>query len=581
MSLEREPAEQMAQNIADTPAANPVIRFFKSHPTGFWFFFWGEFAERCSFYGMRAILATYMADQLAFGEASGGTYAAYFFSACYFLPLLGGWVADRFFGKYWTIVGFSLPYILGQFLIGIESIPFLVIALVLLAMGSGVIKPNISTLMGLTYDQQRPGQTKLRSDAFALFYFAINVGAAISMTVVPKIRDASGYAVAFMFPAALMALAFLIFAAGKKYYAVETVGRRQTTPEEKADRWRVLGRVGGLFLLVMFFWAVFDQQSITWIYFSRSCMNLKLFGMDLAAEQIQALNSLFILILLPTITVFFGYLDRRGIKVRPTRKMLVGFLLTAGCMGIMSLAATLAGDAERRPAIVKGEDLKLVVNGGSHPVVLKGNMKVNVAGSGEKITVSRESRGNEDGKAKIIKESWTLLPGDGLLELEAVGEGNPEQARAFTIKGDLKTIEKDLDKEKKETLATGKLAATVGIVEGKSSVETRWFVAPAMKVTVWWQVFAYFVITIAEVLISVTGLEMGYTAAPKSMTGFVTGMWLSTVGLANLLINAPVTQLYSTMQPARYFGMLALVLLVVSVAFVFVARAFNRGAETA
>src|SRR5262245_49746595 len=142
-------SEQMAQNIADTPASNPVVRFFKSHPKGFWFFFWGEFAERCSYYGMRAILARYMADQLALGQANAATYTSYFLAACYFLPLLGGWIADRFFGKYWTIVGFSLPYIVGQLLLTIESVPFLVVSLVLLAMGSGVIKPNISTLMGL------------------------------------------------------------------------------------------------------------------------------------------------------------------------------------------------------------------------------------------------------------------------------------------------------------------------------------------------------------------------------------------------------------------------------------------------
>src|SRR5947209_13532186 len=98
---------------------NPITRFFRSHPIGFWFFFWGEFAERCSYYGMRAILARYMADQLALGQDNSAAYVSYFIAACYFLPLLGGWVADRFFGKYWTIVGFSLPYIIGQLLIGI------------------------------------------------------------------------------------------------------------------------------------------------------------------------------------------------------------------------------------------------------------------------------------------------------------------------------------------------------------------------------------------------------------------------------------------------------------------------------
>ena len=104
-------------------------------------------------------------------------------------------------------------------------------------MGSGVIKPNISTLMGLTYDQQRPGNLKLRSDAFAIFYGAINIGAAISSFAMPWLRDRWGYQIAFLFPAGLMAVALLIFASGKRFYAIETVGRRAApTPELRRER---------------------------------------------------------------------------------------------------------------------------------------------------------------------------------------------------------------------------------------------------------------------------------------------------------------------------------------------------------
>src|SRR5271155_4406250 len=140
------------ENTTVAPAAAAQVK--TGHPLGFWFFFWGEFAERCSYYGMRAILSLYMADQLGLGEKNAGTYVSFFIAACYFLPLLGGYIADNFFGKYWTIVGFSIPYVVGQFIVGIENDYVLFIALCLLAMGSGVIKPNISTLMGLTYEQQ-------------------------------------------------------------------------------------------------------------------------------------------------------------------------------------------------------------------------------------------------------------------------------------------------------------------------------------------------------------------------------------------------------------------------------------------
>src|SRR3954468_13628189 len=138
-----------------TPPANPMFGdgtgkpVPTGHPPAFWFIFWGEFAERCSYYGMRAILATYMADVLGFGDANAGTYMSFFIAACYFLPLVGGYIADNFLGKYNTIVAFCLPYILGHLILAIEEPLFLFIALALLAMGSGVTKPNISTLMGM------------------------------------------------------------------------------------------------------------------------------------------------------------------------------------------------------------------------------------------------------------------------------------------------------------------------------------------------------------------------------------------------------------------------------------------------
>ena len=94
------------------------------------------------------------------------------------------------------------------------------------------------------------------------------------------------------------------------------------------------------------------------------------------------------------------------------------------------------------------------------------------------------------------------------------------------------------------------------------------WVKPAERVTVWWQVLAYLIITVAEILISVTGLELAFVAAPQSMKSFVTACWLAVVFLANLLINAPITQLYPLMEPGVYFAMLAGAMAVVTVVFV-------------
>ena len=120
-----------------------AIARLKEHPTGFWFVFWGELAERASFYGMRTILALYLTEVLAFDQSGGAAVMQFFIAACYVAPLLGGWLADRYLGRYKTILYFSGPYMLGHIILGgIETRTAMFIALGLLALGSGPSSPT-------------------------------------------------------------------------------------------------------------------------------------------------------------------------------------------------------------------------------------------------------------------------------------------------------------------------------------------------------------------------------------------------------------------------------------------------------
>src|ERR1700686_4762156 len=103
------------------------------HPTALWFIFWGEFAERCCFYGARTIMMLYMTEQMRLPDQQAGKYFFAYKMGCYFLPLIGGYLADRFLGRYWTIVGFSIPYVIGQLFLCIPDFTFLLLALALLA----------------------------------------------------------------------------------------------------------------------------------------------------------------------------------------------------------------------------------------------------------------------------------------------------------------------------------------------------------------------------------------------------------------------------------------------------------------
>ena len=512
-----------------------------SHPTGFWFFFWGEFAERCSYYGMRAILALYMIDRLGVDEADAGTYMSLFIAACYFFPLVGGWIADNYLGKYWTIVLFSIPYVIAQFIVGIENRFVVFGALVLLAMGSGVIKPNISTLMGMTYEQQRTGQQQLLTSAFSWFYMAINIGAALSQFAMPWLRDVYGYQIAFFFPAVLMAIALVIFALGKKFYAIEVIDRRTLSPEAAAiDRKlkiETLSRIGAVFLLVMFFWAIFDQAASTWIFFAKTYMDCTVFGQSVSPDAIQAFNPVFIILLVPVSVALF-----KVVTLKATTKMLIGFLLTAVSMVIMSFSGYLAGTAQKQMQITTPNATMVV--------------------SAELAT----SWGAQPDKLSDFSKTFgqlSLLGGGSLLE------------------SDLGGLAKDADSLRKDgILEIVSFSAPAGGSESslaEAAVTSKMidWVLPSERVTVWWQILAYLILTVAEILISVTGLELAFVAAPPSMKSFVTACWLAVVFLANLLINAPITRLYSSMSPGLYFAMLAVAMVVVSFAFVFVAKRFN------
>src|SRR6516162_8589243 len=119
----------------------------------------------------------------------------------------------------------------------------------------------------------------------------------------------------------------------------------------------------------------------------------------------------------------------------------------------------------------------------------------------------------------------------------------------------------------------GSLAEAAGNVGGPMQ-STQIYVRPENKVTIWWQVLAFFFITIAEILISITGLELAFVAAPKSMKSFVTSLWLLTVFIANVF-NTPLAHLYPMMNPGLYFVLLAGMLVIVALAFYFVAQRFN------
>ena len=308
---------------------------------------------------MRTILSIYLTTAVSLGglelsDNDAGSVVSWFKMGCYLLPLLGGFLADRFFGKYWTIVGFSVPYVLGHFLLAIPTWLTVCSALVLLAAGSGVIKPNISALLGQTYDQQRPGQERLRGAAFMWYYLAINIGALLSTLALPELRTRYGFSFAFQFPTWLMIVSLGIFAAGKPWYAKETIGSGPPlTPAERRAQWTTLARLSSIFGLMVFFWIGYEQNDNMWVFFVRDYVDLQVpfLAAPVPPEQLQFINPLFVLLLIPIFNGLLRWLDPQAKVATPIRKILVGFALGAAASGVMALAAVLAQSSGAKVSI--------------------------------------------------------------------------------------------------------------------------------------------------------------------------------------------------------------------------------------
>jgi len=335
-----------------------------------------EACERFSFYGMASILVLYMNEHLLYPERDAKAYYHYFFMASYLTPLVGGWIADRFLGRYRTILWISLAYVLGHGVLALwETRTGLVVGLALIAAGAGGIKPCVSAFVG---DQFGEAERPLLQRIYGWFYWVINLGSGTSKLLVPVLLVVAGPSVAFALPGALMAIALAVFWAGRRHYllappsgpnphgflrVVEHAlrrlgtgrpgqhwldGARERHPAEAVEGAKAVLRIMGVFAAVTLFWALFDQKGSSWVFQARQ-MDLALAGRQLSPAQLQALNPFLVLLLVPLFTwVLFPLLERRGVSPAPLRKMSWGMFVTVLSFVAAAVVQTLI-DAGQAP----------------------------------------------------------------------------------------------------------------------------------------------------------------------------------------------------------------------------------------
>jgi proton-dependent oligopeptide transporter, POT family len=210
---------QVLTEVVAAPAVKPPI------PRQIPYIIGNEGCERFSFYGMRNILTVFLVSSLLAhlpdADRAGAAKDVFhtFVIGVYFFPLLGGWLADRFWGKYYVIFWLSLVYCVGQLCLAlfVDSRPGFYTGLFLIALGSGGIKPCVSSFVGDQFDQTNKSRAKVVFDAF---YWIINFGSFFASLLMPIFLKQLGPAIAFGIPGVLMFISTMILWSGRKKYVM-------------------------------------------------------------------------------------------------------------------------------------------------------------------------------------------------------------------------------------------------------------------------------------------------------------------------------------------------------------------------
>ena len=379
---------------------------FFGHPRGLSTLFFTEMWERFSFYGLRAILFLYMTTELANGGLAfptpyAGLIMATYASSVYWTPLIGGWLADKWLGARRAVLIGGIIIACGHFSMAIDSMPTFYLGLALIALGTGFLKPNVSTMVGDLYSEDDP-----RRDAgFSIFYMGINLGALLAPLVVGYLGQRVDWHYGFGAAGVFMVVGLVQYVVGRD--RLRGVGER---PVEKGRqdiaqvtktgdevitegfdlvtavlalvagvlgflagmRWGGAGWIGGLFpgvasfffgyilgtvrklnrsealrvgvIFILFvfsviFWMSFEQASTSLTLFADRLTRLDLLGFKFPSSWYQSVQPTFVVLLAPVFAGIWVKLGRRNPS--SPLKFALGLLFAGIAFAVVAFASTL------------------------------------------------------------------------------------------------------------------------------------------------------------------------------------------------------------------------------------------------
>lgn len=337
----------------------------EGHPKGLYLLFVTEMAERFSYYGMRAVFTLYMVAALFTVESASEIYG-YYTGLVYLTPLLGGYIADRYWGNRRSIIVGGMLMAFGQFLMFLSAsfvqpaikeaegmidptvnnqlaIICMMGGLFFLILGNGFFKPNISTMVGSLY---RPDDQR-KDSAFTIFYMGINVGATLGPLTCGIFEgdylNPMRFKWAFLCACIAMLAPTLIFYLLKNKYLMDYEGNAiGTRPklQEKTERQQLTRKekqhIVVIFIIaafVIFFWAAYEQAGVSLTYFADQQTDRHIFGWEMPTSYFQSFPAIFVVLLAPFMNLVWEVLRRFGHEPSSVMKQAIGLaFLSIGYM---------------------------------------------------------------------------------------------------------------------------------------------------------------------------------------------------------------------------------------------------------
>ena len=286
------------------------------HPRGLSTLFFTEMWERFSYYGMRAFLILYMtapaaAGGLGFTDARAGSIYGTYTGSAWAAAIIGGIIADRLLGQYYTVLLGGIIIAAGHFTLAFRALPFFYTGLVLIVIGTGLLKPNVSTMVGSLYEEN-----DTRRDAgFSIFYMGINLGAFMGPIIAGYLAQKVDWHVGFACAGVGMALGLVQYVIGKKHVKPamdRLVAREKQTAAGGVSRqaWRRLATIGILFAFAALFWGAYEQAGSTLNLFADRYTRLSAFGLPFPSSWFQSVPAIFVIILAPVMAALWVRLGK-------------------------------------------------------------------------------------------------------------------------------------------------------------------------------------------------------------------------------------------------------------------------------